>query len=163
MAAVQVKVGKLIKLLNMFKRGFPSVKIGIIGDKAAIIRDDGEHLTNAQIGLIQEFGKHTGKRKIPARSFIVMPLKLHLNKYLKNKSSMTEKAFEKSVKAGKTEEFVAKIGLVAEEVIQDAFATSGWGNWAPNRPSTVKRKGSSKPLIDTGELRRSISSKVVKK
>ena len=160
MAAVQVKVGKLIKLLNTFKKGLPSVKVGIIGDKATVIRE--ENLTNAQIGFIQEFGKHTGKQKIPARSFIVMPLKLHLNKYLQKKSSMTKGAFEKSVKEGKVNDFVAKVGIVAEEVIQDAFATSGFGNWAPNKPSTVKRKGSNKPLIDTGELRRSISSEVIK-
>jgi len=29
--------------------------------------------------------------------------------------------------------------------------------WPPNAPSTIARKGSDKPLIDTGELRRSIT------
>jgi len=29
--------------------------------------------------------------------------------------------------------------------------------WAPNSPRTVKRKGSDRPLIDTGQLRKSIT------
>jgi len=40
-----------------------------------------------------------------------------------------------------------------------AFQTRGNSNgitWAPNAPSTIARKGSSKPLIDTGQLRGSI-------
>ena len=32
----------------------------------------------------------------------------------------------------------------------------------PNALSTIKRKGSANPLIDTGELRRAITYKVVK-
>ena len=30
------------------------------------------------------------------------------------------------------------------------------GNWAANAPSTIKRKKSSKPLIDTGKMRQSV-------
>lgn len=33
-------------------------------------------------------------------------------------------------------------------------------DWPPLKPETVKRKGSSKPLIDTGKLRNSITHKV---
>lgn len=33
----------------------------------------------------------------------------------------------------------------------------------PNAPSTIKRKGSSNPLIDTGNMRASVVSKVVRK
>lgn len=43
--------------------------------------------------------------------------------------------------------------------VLDAFKTRGMSNgkaWAPLKPSTIKRKGSSKPLIDTGQLRNSI-------
>ena len=32
----------------------------------------------------------------------------------------------------------------------------------PNKPSTIRQKGSSNPLIDTGQMRRSVISKVVK-
>ena len=36
------------------------------------------------------------------------------------------------------------------------------GPFVPNAPFTIKKKGSSKPLIDTGRMRGSIISKVVK-
>ncbi len=35
--------------------------------------------------------------------------------------------------------------------------TDARNGWAPNRPPTVRRKGSSRPLIDTGQMRRSIT------
>ncbi|WP_252715295.1 hypothetical protein [Acinetobacter junii] len=35
------------------------------------------------------------------------------------------------------------------------------GKFAPLKAKTIKRKGSSKPLIDTGQLRQSITYKVV--
>lgn len=44
--------------------------------------------------------------------------------------------------------------------VLDAFKTSGASNgrpWEPNAPSVVAEKGSSKPLIDTGDLRQSVT------
>lgn len=38
-----------------------------------------------------------------------------------------------------------------------AWFTDPRNNWPPNAPSTVKRKGSSQPNIDTAQLRRSIT------
>jgi hypothetical protein len=35
------------------------------------------------------------------------------------------------------------------------------GKFAPLKAKTIKRKGSSKPLIDTGQLRQSITYRVV--
>lgn len=51
---------------------------------------------------------------------------------------------------------------------QGENAVKGWftnpkNNWAENAESTKKRKGSSKPLIDTGQLRKSITHVVKKK
>ena len=157
---VEVNVKRLITLIGYLNGDIPKVKVGIIGSKAAVKRKD--ELTNAQIGFIQEFGKLTGKPRIEPRSFIDMPLKLHLNDKIKEKKSLAKKEFEMALKEGKADEFVRKVGIVAEEVIQEAFETSGWGQWKPNAESTKRRKGSDKPLIDTGELRRSISSEVIK-
>jgi hypothetical protein len=53
------------------------------------------------------------------------------------------------------------IGFACEVSIQNAFASSGFGQWAPNTPKTIHRKKSASPLIDTSQLRRSISSAVV--
>lgn len=40
--------------------------------------------------------------------------------------------------------------------------TVGQGKFKPNSPKTIKRKGSAKPLIDTGLMRESITYKVNK-
>lgn len=149
----------LIRLIKLFKKGFPSVKVGIIGDKATQ-EHKGTHKTNAEIGFLNEFGSHT--RRIPPRSFLRMPLQLYLHSYIKEKKSLSKEEFIKSLRNGTQEQFAKKVGIVAEEVVQDAFRTRGFGNWAPNAPYTIEQKGSDSPLIDTGELRRSISSEVIK-
>lgn len=157
--SVEYNGKKLVRLIKLLVKGFPSVKVGIIGSQAQQ-EHNGTNLTNAQIGMINEFGSYS--RKIPARSFISMPLKLFLSSYIKKKKSLSKQEFEKAIEKGTEEEFSRKVGIVAEEVIQDAFATRGFGNWKPNAPLTVALKGSDSPLIDTGQLRRSISSKVIK-
>lgn len=156
---VKLEWKKLLNCIKALKDGFPGVKVGILGDN--IERQDGE-LNNAEIGFANEFGKMTGYPKIPARSFIRMPLQTKLNDKIKEKKSLSGAELEKAMAEGKLEEFARKVGIVAEEVIQEAFSTNGFGQWAPNAPMTVELKGSSSPLIDTGQLRRSISSKVIK-
>lgn len=49
-----------------------------------------------------------------------------------------------------------KAGITAQNVVRDWF-TNPKNNWAPNSPFTVERKGSDRPLVDTGELRKSIT------
>lgn len=156
---VKAEFKKLENCIKFMKQGMPSVIVGILGDTNQ--RTKGE-LTNAEIGFTNEFGRMTGYPRIPERSFIRMPLKTYLHKKLKTKKSLTGEQLEKAIAEGKTEQFAEKVGLVAEEVIQEAFATNGFGQWAPNAPMTVELKGSDSPLIDTGQLRRSITSKVIK-
>jgi len=160
MADVELDISKMKRLVGFLQNGMPSIKVGIMGQKNK--RNDGIP-TNAEIGFANEFGKMTGPVKIPARSFIRMPLQTHFYDKLLSKKSLTKKEFEKAVDSGQADKFAAKVGLVAEETIQEAFATRGWGEWKPNAPYTVEQKGSDSPLIDTGQLRRSITSKVMKK
>lgn len=158
---VKLEFKKLINLIKLLKDGIPAVRVGIIGETAN--RNSGE-LNNAEIGFTNEFGKLTGYPKIPARSFLRMPLRsVQFKEKLRSKKSLSGKAFEKALKSGKGEEFAKLVGLVAEETIQEAFSTNGFGQWAENRPYTIEKKGSSSPLIDTGQLRRAITSRVEKK
>lgn len=156
---VKAEFKKLLNCVNILKKGMPSIRVGILGSTNN--RTDGEQ-TNAEIGFVNEFGKMSGFPKIPERSFIRMPLNTYFMPKLHTKKSLTGKELEKSIAEGKVEDFATKVGLVAEEVIQEAFATHGFGEWKPNAPMTVELKGSDSPLIDTGELRRSITSKVEK-
>lgn len=159
---VKVNIDGLQKLKKMFAT-LPKVRVGVIGEKAALTHKEDESkepMTNAQIAAVQEFGKKSNP-KIPARSFIGMPIKLHLNDFLKQKQATSKKAMEKAIKDGKIQIFAKNVGTVAEECIQEAFTTRGFGNWKPNAPATIAAKGSDSPLIDTSELRRSVSSEVI--
>ena len=49
-----------------------------------------------------------------------------------------------------------KTGMVAQNLCR-AWFTDPRNNWAPNAPATIRRKKSSRPLIDTGQLRASIT------
>lgn len=140
--------------LNEFIKGLQSgfvVDVGIMGNKAG--RKDEKGLTNADVGFVHEFGTS----KIPKRSFLRMPIFLHAEEILEQ---VKKAGALKKLAAGKMVEVLADIGIACEATILQAFASSGWGSWAANHPSTIKRKGSSSPLIDTGQLRRSISSHV---
>lgn len=133
-------------------------RVGILGSDVARKGDDDTDLTNSEIGVIQEFGSETAN--IPPRSFLRMPVETHAREIMK---SMDSPAVRKAVESGDAVTVFKILGIAAESFVKQAFSSGGFGKWAPNTPATVDRKGSSKPLIDTGELRRSITSDVVKK
>lgn len=143
-----------------------AIDIGILGGKVArqqvTLTKDGKKpktvLTNAEIGLIQEKGSLS--RRIPRRSFLEMPLSTKLNEELKSSG------FENVTKNATSINFrtiLTKIAIVAENVVQSAFDTAGFGKWTPNAPLTIKKKGSSRPLINFGELRAAVTHRLVEK
>lgn len=160
---VKLDISKMETLVKFLQGGMPGIKVGIMGQKnARKAQGHSNTPSNAEVGFVNEFGKVDGFPKIPARSFIRMPLNTHFYDKLLEKKSLTKEEFEKAIKDGKADKFAEKIGLVAEETIQDAFSTRGWGEWKENAELTKELKGSDSPLIDTGQLRRSITSKVIK-
>lgn len=103
-------------------------------------------LTNAEVGFIHEFGTN----RIPKRSFLRMPIFQKAEDIL----LLVKRAGAlKKLAAGRMIEVLGDIGIACEAAIGQAFASAGWGSWPP-----VKRGGS--PLVDTGQLRRSIASTV---
>lgn len=62
--------------------------------------------------------------------------------------------------AAKTQ--LEKAGVIGQNVVRDWF-TNPKNGWAPNSQKTIQRKGSENPLIDTGELRKSITYVVRKR
>jgi phage gpG-like protein len=139
---------KFVKEINSKKR----VRVGIFGDKNG--RQKGAD-TNASLGAIHEFGSISGG--IPARSFLRMPIHMKAKEIIKNASD----GMGALLKEGGMATILKTLGFACESVVQMAFASRGFGKWKPNSPVTIRRKGSSAPLIDTGQLRRAISSKVV--
>lgn len=48
-----------------------------------------------------------------------------------------------------------KAGMLGQNIVR-AWFTNPSNGWEPNSPRTIKMKGSEKPLIDTGEMRKAI-------
>lgn len=132
------------------------VKIGIMGDKNA--RTDGGDMGNAEIGLIHEMGSVS--RNIPPRSFLRMPLTENSKGILDVFNTSSMKA---AFKLGATQKMWEFVGQRARAIVLDAFATGGGGAWPKLNAETIKRKGSSAPLIDKAQLRKSIDFEVAKK
>ena len=147
-----------------------ATQVGILGAKAHSRKEAGDlkkggghritrnpaEKTNAEIGLKHEKGSFS--ENIPRRSFLEMPLVVKGNQLLRIKDFLWRK-FETGQRDYLT--IYKQLGLMAEVIIQKAFATRGYGKWRPNSPRTVAEKGSDAPLIDTAQLRRSITSRVV--
>lgn len=128
-------------------------KVGVIGAKATRANSK-DGFNNAEIGIVHEMGSQSNQ--VPARSFLRMPLETksrEITQFAQNNKGM--------IAEGKVVKFFELLGIKAEAIIQEAFASRGFGNWSPNTPATIAKKGSSAPLIDTGELRKSISSEVM--
>ena len=106
---------------------------------------------NATKAAINEYGTS----KIPQRPF----MRTATNRNGKSWGSKSAKAVQ-SVMKGMPISQVAE--LVGMQMKSDISSTLTDGPWTPNAPSTIAKKGSSRPLIDTGELRASINYKVEK-
>lgn len=146
------------------------VKVGIFGNKNArgitsakkagsaglrkVIKGSKSTLTNAELGLIHELGSI--ERNIPPRSFLQMPISTKSKEILADAFKGAPELLAK----GQIRQILARLGFACEKWIQIAFGTRGFGTWAPDRLATALRKGSGEPLIDTAQLRRSISSQV---
>lgn len=53
-----------------------------------------------------------------------------------------------------------EIGIFQKDLIQEKITD---GDFAPNAESTIRQKGSSKPLIDSGRMRQSVNYVIQKK
>lgn len=115
----------------------------------------GADKTNAEIGADHEFG-NIG-RGLKQRSFLWMPLSLYLNDAVQKKAAV----FNRLINLADLHQCYATLGIVAENVVQAAFQSGGFGNWPDISAETKARKGSDKILIDTAQLRKSITSRVV--
>lgn len=131
-------------------------KVGVLGGSPA--REEGA-VTNADLGMIHEYGTSDGR--IPARSWLRMPLQFKMPEVYKSMGgALIDAAFRGEKRLALQ---FSLLGKRAEAVIQRAFGSRGFGNWAPNKPSTIRQKGSDSPLIDTAEFRKSITSEVATK
>lgn len=179
---------KLKKAVEAMSKEF-SVKVGLLANKGGsdIVSDN---LDLAGLGAVHEFGatitvtdkmrgffrhqfginlkKTTKTIVIPARSFLELPLATQAKKLEKY---MMEHFGGEGIQAdeywiaekGDIESVAVMLGASAVQLINEAFETSGFGDWVPNSPVTIAQKGSAMPLVDTGKLRQSITFEVEKR
>lgn len=96
----------------------------------------------ASLAAVLEFGNE----RIPSRPFLRQTLAENQEKY----TALFVKLFESGVSI---DQIYKQIALIAQGDVQQNIVN---GKWTANAPSTIKRKKSSKPLIDTGKLRQSV-------
>jgi len=140
---------KFARNMQRFAKG-PNVTVGVQGTQAAETRKFGE--TNAAIAAIHEFGSIDGR--IPQRSFIRAPM--DRERALINR--MLEVAVRSTARDGNARKHLGIVGARARaEMVRTIDQSIGL---APLAAATVARKRSSRPLIDTGQLKASLTWKV---
>lgn len=137
-------------LIKVLEKKPPVAKVGILGKLN--IRDDDN--SNATIGMKHEFGMDG----LPIRSFLRMPLIENMQKYLKKSKAFSKETLKKIVDEKSLKAWVQNCAFVAEEIIADAFQSGGFGQW---KPSNMKFKKNHQTLVETQQLRNSITSEVV--
>jgi phage gpG-like protein len=118
--------------------------------EAKSARDD--QMNNATLAYIHNFGSPA--QNIPARPFLGPGIAKKQDEIAQELKAAGKDALD--LKGNKIGQRLTRVGLLAQAGIRSMF---GGGEMAPLKPETITRKGGKKttPLIDTGQLRNSIS------
>lgn len=141
-AQVTGNLAKIKQLIEQLKAsGEKAVYVGFPAEFNEKV-EGSDNFNLASLAAVLEFGNE----RIPSRPFLRQTLAENQEKYI----ALFVKLFESGVSIDKIYE---QIALIAQGDVQQNIVN---GKWAANAPSTIKRKKSSKPLIDTGKLRQSV-------
>ncbi|MDQ0202482.1 hypothetical protein [Pectinatus haikarae] len=172
--------GSIRKLIeNLSKK---KVLVGIPQENAG--RPDGDTINNAELLYVQSHGVRSEEMRqemtentdkgmkyskahslyikehgspmlnIPPRPVLEPAIESQKDIIGKQLAAASTAAIEKNPQA--MEEALNKAGMLAESAAKGWFDNPENG-WPPNAESTIKKKGSDHPLIDTGEMRKSIT------
>lgn len=142
---------RLRELIDAFSGKIPVARVGVLGGKNARAKD---FQTNSEIGALHEFGG----ANMPKRSFLRVPLTDLLKGKLEASGAFTEAALKRVIKERSIFPWVKNISEVALDIVLGAFETGGYGKW---RPSKMSRKKVKMTLVETQQLRNSITEDVV--
>lgn len=139
----------LDKLIKALSDDESMCKVGILGTHDS--RNDVN--SNATIGMKHEFGDD----KLPIRSFLRAPISENMQSYLDNSDAFDKEAVKKVIEEKSFIPWLKKLGVLAEAIVSDAFNTGGFGKW---KPSNMDFKKNHQTLVETQQLRNSITSEV---
>lgn len=97
-----------------------------------------------------------GTEFIPPRPFIRQTADNNEEQIL----SFMEVEADRVANGGSAEDCLKRIGVMSKGLMQETIKD---GDFAPNAFTTVKNKGSSKPLIDTGAMRQGVNYQIKRK
>jgi hypothetical protein len=117
-------------------------------------------LTVAAAATVNEYGSEDGR--IPERSFMRSTFDENRDRYAAGIRIGIEKAIDGSLAGSRPVHggVLEVIEVVAAVVVGDVQEKIVAGPFKPNAPYTIRKKGSSKPLIDTGRMRQSIDYEI---
>lgn len=130
------------------------VKIGLPDNPAKAHDGTDSDLTLGEVARINEFGSNDGR--IPERPAFRMGIvhgMKHFNRL--NKRNLLLVAEGKKP----LQQALQELGLMGAARVKIEIRQ---GDFEPNAPSTIAKKGSSRPLIDTAQMRQSVTFEVVK-
>ena len=139
---------KQLKAL-MDEIGHSHAVIGVIGKDTHTDKETGKTIDMASLAIVHEFGSDDGH--IPERSFLRSSLVENKETYKKQLAFFLRQALRGGISHL---DVLDKLGAVAAGGAQNKILN---GPFKPLKEITIKRKGSSKPLIDTGQLLQSIT------
>lgn len=118
--------------------------------------DDGDEKEKVDLADIAMWNE-LGTSRAPSRPF--------LRQTVDTKESEIVAFLQKAVRpllsgSGTAQSVLQKIGPYSKGLVQEQITD---GDYVPNAPSTIARKGSDKPLIDTGLMRDSVDFVIVEK
>lgn len=145
-----VGLDNLLKALGSARK--PRIRVGVLGNSG---RSDGK--SNALIGAAHEFGT----TRVPMRSFLRIPLAERLPGALEAAGLTGKEAMEGIVEDGSILPWLKMVAVAAEGVVAEAFDTGGFGKWPPLKAATLRRKRVHQILVETQQLRNSITSEVL--
>ena len=144
-------LNKILKEIKKFEGAV--VKAGILEGSGSV---DGVSI--AQYATWNENGVagKKGKWKIPPRPFI----KGWVVNNQKQIASIIQRLYGEVASGNITaDEALNRLGVFAKSGIQSYIRR---GDFVPNAPSTIRKKGSSQPLIDSGTMRNAVNYEVEK-
>lgn len=115
---------------------------------------------NIQKAIWNEFGTRGGASgggwggPVPERPFMRNAMRANRSAYL---SAMRSSAAKLVMGQTSLSQIMSKLGILAQGDIQGSITSL---SSPPNSPVTIEIKGSSKPLIDSGEMRAAVTFKV---
>lgn len=148
---VVIKTEGLDKLLRALNQKLPTARVGILG--ADDVRATKGNPSNATIGAAHEFGT----TKLPMRSFLRVPITEHLQSKMEASGALDKQVLKQVIAEGSVIPWMTKIAVLAEQIVGEAFATGGFGKWMP---SNMNNKKNHQTLVETQQLRDSITSEV---